>query len=126
MNRNHYQRRNAKIVPSHHPKPANPGVVMLTKAADQKVQKWCSEIAEALANEAIKGNASSTRLLVDLAEGAEWVKDPATVERVLSVVEAWMKEPKCDDAPGEMPAGVIAPEGVIAPTHQAAHAVYVN
>jgi hypothetical protein len=111
---------------THHTRPTNPGVVMLTQAADQKVLKECDKIAEALAVQAIKGNASSARLLVDLAEGAEWVKDPETVERVLSVVERWMKEPKCDEEIGEMPAGVLASEGNFAATGDSASPVYVN
>ena len=97
MNRNSCQKRNARVIErdSHHKRPTNTGVVMLTQAADKKVQEKCTEIALALAEQAIKGNASSARLLVDLAEGAEWVKDIETVEKVLSVVEAWEKEPKC-------------------------------
>lgn len=97
---------------------------MLTKAADQKVQEKCELIATALADQAIKGNASSARLLVDLAEGADWVRDPETVEKVLSVVEMWMKEPKCSDEIGEMPAGVIAPSGEFAPS--SGNSAYVN
>jgi hypothetical protein len=42
------------------------------------------------------------------------------MEKVLSVVEAWTKEPKCSGEPGEMPGGVIAS------TPEAAHSVYVN
>lgn len=99
---------------------------MLTQAADKKVQENCSEIAEALKNEALNGNASSTRLLVDLAEGAEWVKDPEAVEQVLSVVEKWMKEPKCHDEIGEMPAGVLANQGDFTSTHDSACPAYVN
>jgi hypothetical protein len=123
-----YPSRNTRVIANntHHNRPTNPGVVMLTQAADKKVQKECQKITDALAEQAIKGNASSARLLVDLAEGADWVKDPETVERVLSVVEMWKKEPKCDDEIGEMPAGVIAPEGVFAPTHDSACAAYVN
>jgi len=122
-----YSIRNTRVIANntHHERPTNPGVVMLTKAADKKVKEECDQIAKALADQAIKGNASSARLLVDLAEGADWVKDPETVEKVLSVVEKWMKEPKCDDEIGEMPAGVIAPEGVT-PTHDSPRAAYVN
>ena len=124
MNRNDYQKRNAKITGSlsHHRKAANPGVEMLTKEADKQVQAKCSLIAEALAKEAIKGNASSTRLLVDLAEGADWVKNTEAVERVLSIVEAWKKEPKCDDQPGKMPAGVLTGD----PSPEVECAIYVN
>jgi hypothetical protein len=110
----------------HHQRPANPGVVMLTQEADKKVKEKCSEIAEALAKEAIKGNASSTRLLVDLAEGADWVKDPEAVERVLSIVELWKKEPKVNDEIGNMPAGVIAPQDAFSSTGDTACPAYVN
>ncbi len=128
MNRNSCQKRNARVIErdSHHKRPANQGVVMLTQAADHQVQKQCAEIAEALAKEAIKGNASSTRLLVDLAEGAEWVKDIETVEKVLSVVEAWSKEPKCSDEPGVMPGAVVAPEDAFASIHKAGDSAYLN
>jgi len=126
FNMSHKYQRSSRVIANntHHQRPTNPGVVMLTQAADKKVLEQCSEIAKALAEQAIKGNASSTRLLVDLAEGADWVKDPETVERVLSVVEMWRKEPKCDDEIGEMPAGVVAPEGVNA--HDWADTAYVN
>src|ERR1700731_4229429 len=82
---------------SHHKRPTNPGVVMLTQKADKKVLEECVKITDALAEQAIKGNASSARLLVDLAEGAEWVGDPETVEKVLSLVETWAKELKQPD-----------------------------
>src|SRR5258708_3674138 len=111
---------------THHKRPTNPGVVMLTQKADEKVLEKCDKIAEALADQAIKGNASSARLLVDLAEGADWVKDPETVEKVLSLVESWKKEPKCSDEIGEMPAGVIAPSGEFATSSDAACSTYVN
>jgi hypothetical protein len=126
MNRKYQGNKRAIANNTHHTRPTNPGVVMLTQAADQKVLEKCSEIAKALAEQAIKGNASSARLLVDLAEGAEWVKDPETVERVLSVVDRWMKEPKCDEEIGEMPAGVLTSEGNFGATGDSASAVYVN
>ena len=128
MNRNSCQKRNARVIArdSHHKRPTNEGVVMLTKAADLKVQEKCTEIAEALANQAIKGNASSTRLLVDLADGPERVKDVETVEKVLSVVEAWTKELKGSDKPGEMPAALVAPQDAFACIHEAADSAYLN
>src|SRR5258708_22289442 len=121
-----YEKRNTKVIGKndHHAREVNTGVVMLTQAADKKVAQECEMIAKALAEQAIKGNASSARLLVDLAEGAEWVKDPATVEKVLSVVELWSKELKPPDEIGEMPAGVIA--GEFATLSDAACSTFVN
>jgi hypothetical protein len=124
-NRNNYQRRNAKIAASFRTQ-KNPGVDMLTKAADSEVQKKCDKIAQGLVAEAIKGNASATRLLVDLAEGADWLKNEEAVSQVLKLVESWSKEPKIDDQPGEMPAGVIAPQGNIASSHDEARSAFVN
>jgi hypothetical protein len=106
---NHYQKRNAKLAASFRPK-SNPGVDLLSKAADQVVEKKSTKIAEALAKQAVLGNASAARLLVDLAEGADWVKDEKTVLTVLDVVTAWSKEPQFEEKPAEMPAGVIDPQ----------------
>jgi len=126
MNRNNYQRRNAKIAATRFSR-SNLGVELLSQAADKKVQEKCKLIAEALAEAAIKGNASATRLLIDLAEGADWVKNEEAVQRVLEVVEAWSKEAKYDKQPGEMPAGVIAPQGDIGSTHDGSRTgPYVN
>ena len=111
---------------SHHKRPKNPGVVMLTQKADKKVLEECVKITDALAAQAIKGNASSARLLVDLAEGAEWVGDPETVEKVLSLVETWTKELKSPDEIGEMPAGLLAPSGVLTTSSDSACFTYVN
>jgi len=111
---------------THHKRPKNPGVVMLTQKADKKVLETCSEITEALAAQAIKGNASSARLLVDLAEGAEWVGDPEAVEKVLSLVETWNKELKPPEEIGEMPAGVIASSGELATLSNSACSTFIN
>ncbi|KAA6456057.1 hypothetical protein DYQ86_26650 [Acidobacteria bacterium AB60] len=107
MNRNRYQRRNLKTGLSHCGSGA--GVELLSRAADEQVKKECDEIAKALVKEALEGNASATRLLVDLAEGAEWIKNPATIEGVLKVIQKWEKEPRFEEQPGDMPAGVLAP-----------------
>ncbi len=128
MNRK-YEKRSTKVIGrnDHHGRPTNPGVVMLTQAADEKVFQQCEKIAEALAAQAIKGNASSARLLVDLAEGAEWVKDPETVEKVLSLVESWKKELKApEDEIGEMPAGLLAPSGELATLSNSACSILIN
>lgn len=106
---NHYQRRNAKLAASFRSK-ANPGVDLLTRAADHQVELKSAAIAESLAKQAVLGNASAARLLVDLAEGADWVQHEETVVGVLDVVRAWSKEPKHKEQPAEMPAGVIAPQ----------------
>jgi hypothetical protein len=128
MNRK-YETGNTRVIGknTHHKRPKNPGVVMLTQKADKKVLETCSEITEALAAQAIKGNASSARLLVDLAEGAEWVGDPEAVEKVLSLVETWAKELKApEDEVGEMPAGVLAPSGELTTLSNSACSTFVN
>ncbi len=108
-NGNHLQRRNAKLAASFRPK-CNPGVDLLSRAADQVVEKQSDNIADALCAQAVLGNASAARLLVDLAEGADWVRNEATVSQVLEVVRAWSQEPKYEEQPAEMSAGVIAPQ----------------
>ncbi|MFZ0393866.1 MAG: hypothetical protein WBX09_06375 [Terracidiphilus sp.] len=72
----------------------NPGVTKLRKDADDKVLEKSTEIAKALADEAVKGNASSARLLVDLADGANWTEHSDSVAKVISLaVTEWKKEP---------------------------------
>lgn len=105
---NRYQRRNAKLAASFQLR-SNPGVDTLSKAADQQVLDKSTAIAQSLAEQAVLGNASAARLLVDLAEGADWVKNEKTVLGVLDVVTAWSKEQKYEEQPDQMPAGVIAP-----------------
>lgn len=119
-NRNSYQKRNAKIPTS--TRKTNPGVERLTRHADEAVLRHSSDIAKALADAAIAGNASSARLLIDLADGADWMKDEEAVQQFLKIVESWEKEPKVDDAPGEMPAGVLQDS----PTTESARTTYVN
>ena len=127
MNRK-YETGNTRVIGknTHHKRPKNPGVVMLTQKADKKVLEECVNITDALAAQAIKGNASSARLLVDLAEGAEWVGDPEAVEKVLSLVETWSKELKPPEEIGEMPAGVLAPSGELATLSNAACSTFIN
>ena len=65
---------------------------MLSKAADEKVGEKANEIVQSLIDGALEGNASATRLLVQLAEGADWVQDPVAVEKVLDAVSIWSNE----------------------------------
>jgi hypothetical protein len=106
---NNHVRRNAKLAANFRPR-SNPGVDLLSREADKEVEKKSTKIAQALAEQAVLGNASAARLLVDLAEGADWVKDEKTVLGVLDVVTAWSKEPRFEEKPAEMPAGVIVPQ----------------
>ena len=124
-NRNDYQRRNAKSIAARVSR-ANPGVEKLSKAADQKVQEKSEKIATALADQAINGNASAARLLVDLAEGADWVQNHETVQQVLGVVQRLLKEPRLEEAPVEMPAGVLAPEGALVSSGEGNRIIYLN
>jgi hypothetical protein len=71
----------------------NPGVTRLRKDADNKILEKSTEIADSLAKQAIGGNASSARLLVDLADNANWIQQPDSVAQVLSIaVNQWKKE----------------------------------
>ena len=123
---------------------------MLSKAADTEVKLHSTDIAKAIANEAIEGNASAARLLVELAEGAEWVKGPATVERVLDIFEILARdqpapesngeskgnrEPQCEpksestcepDRLEEMAGLEPMPGAVVAPNQVPPYAAYVN
>jgi len=71
----------------------NPGVTKLRKQADKVVGDHSDEIAKALVKGATTGNASSARLLVDLADNANWTQHPDSVAQVLSIaVNQWKKE----------------------------------
>lgn len=71
----------------------NPGVTKLRKDADKVVGSNSEVIANALVKGAKEGNASSARLLVDLADGANWVEHAESVAGVLSLaVTEWKKE----------------------------------
>jgi hypothetical protein len=72
----------------------NPGAMKLRRDADVVVGNNSDKIAKALADEALIGNASSAKLLVDLADGADWVQNPEDVARVLSLASGWKEEPK--------------------------------
>ncbi len=73
---------------------ANPGVTKLRKEADAKVLKNSAQIANALVKGAKKGNASSARLLVDLADSANWVEHPDSVAQVISLARnGWKADP---------------------------------
>jgi hypothetical protein len=72
----------------------NPGVAKLRKDADEKVLANSPEIAQALVDQAKNGNASSARLLVDLADGANWTDHADSVAQVISLaLTEWKKEP---------------------------------
>lgn len=72
---------------------ANPGVSRLRKDADNKILQHSEKIADALVKGAKAGNASSARLLVDLADSANWTQHADSVAQVLSIaVDQWKKE----------------------------------
>lgn len=71
-----------------------PGVTQLRKDADEAVGEHSKDIAKALVQGAKLGNANSARLLVDLADGADWAEHTESVTEVLSLaVKEWKKEP---------------------------------
>ena len=147
MNRTKYQRRNWRAIEAANKNKQRPvGVDMLSKAADQEVKHYSTEIAEAIRKEATEGNASAARLLVELAEDAEWVKDPATVERVLNIFEILARdqpapqldgegerdrERQCEpsyepDRPDELSGLEPMPGAIVAPNPVPPYAAYVN
>ena len=71
---------------------ANPGVAKLRKDADDKILEHSGKIAKALAEGAENGNASSARLLVDLAENANWTEHTDAVSTVISLATDWVKQ----------------------------------
>jgi hypothetical protein len=74
---------------------ANPGVTQLRKDADDKILENSDKIAEALVDGAKGGNASSARLLVDLADGANWTEHSDSVAQVISLAMSdWTKDKK--------------------------------
>lgn len=76
----------------------NPGVTKLRKDADDVVLQNSKPIAEALVKGAKEGNASSARLLVDLADGANWTDHADSVSQVISIaLNEWKKEPTVVD-----------------------------
>ena len=115
MNRNNYQRRNAKIIAARFSR-SNPGVEMLSKAADQQVHDKSTKIAEALTKEALSGNASATRLLVDLAELEADLAEPGGIERTdrMSSLGRWAtgsaaRPPAAAPASGAEPRPALMP-----------------
>ena len=72
----------------------NPGVAKLRKDADDKILQNSTQIASALVKGATEGNASSARLLVDLADGANITEHTESVATVISLaLNEWKKEP---------------------------------
>lgn len=73
----------------------NPGVTQLRKDADTKIKENSQKIAQALVNGATAGNASSARLLVDLADNANWTEHTDAVSTVISLaLSEFKKEPQ--------------------------------
>ena len=72
-----------------------PGTTQLRKDADEVVGENSKEIAKALVEGAKHGNASSARLLVDLADGADWSEHSQSVAEFLTLaVKEWKEEPE--------------------------------
>lgn len=71
----------------------NPGTTQLSKEADEVVGENSKEIAKALVEGAKHGNASSARLLVDLADSADWAEHSESIAEFLSLaVKEWKEE----------------------------------
>ncbi|HKF47947.1 MAG TPA: hypothetical protein VKB38_11370 [Terracidiphilus sp.] len=69
-----------------------PGVQQLGKAADDAVADKGSEIADALAKESLKGNASSAQILFDLALSSQSVEGGEEPGSIMYFVENWRSE----------------------------------
>ncbi len=75
-------------------KPVNPGKAKMNAAADKTLEKNSAKIAKALLNSTISGNASSAKLLFDLADGQIDLEEEGTMERLCSLAEKLASEPQ--------------------------------
>jgi electron transfer flavoprotein alpha subunit len=76
-------------------KRVNPGRARLSKAADENLAVFSEDIAFMLLEKTIKGDVTSAKLLVALAEGQFDCEDEGTVRTLLSLAERLAAEPEC-------------------------------
>lgn len=74
---------------------------MLRKALDRKLGAKCNAIAKSLVDKACKGHETTTKLVVALAEGADWREDPAATKRLVSIAEAFAADQEWQDEADE-------------------------
>jgi hypothetical protein len=75
-------------------KAAGQGASRLSEAAGKTLEENSSEIAQSLLDSTLKGNASSARLLVELAEGPAESKNARTKRRTGSMAKKLAAEPE--------------------------------
>lgn len=87
---------------------ASRGAEKLKAAADKKLEENSEAIAKSLYSRLMKGNITSAKLLIALAEGQIDCEDEATVERLYSLAEELGKEPAWTGDLNEEKAGSCA------------------
>jgi hypothetical protein len=109
---------NRKMVAGRQEKHPGPGGKKLRLEADKQVGEVGEQLVKALAEVACKGNVSSARLLVGLANEAEFVEyaDPLATARVINLPAEWASEPEW---PLELPAETEASFPPVSPMLEA-------
>ena len=69
-------------------KTVNPGKAKLIVQADMKVKEYSADIVNALYKSLIDGNATSAKLLFDLADGLINCEDPVVMSQLCSYAES--------------------------------------
>jgi hypothetical protein len=93
-------------------KTVNPGKAQLIAAADKKVGKNSTRIVNALFNGLVKkGNATSAKLLFDLADGLINCEDPVVMSQLCSYAEKLKSEQQLTDKEADAAAKTEQDEG---------------
>jgi len=74
--------------------PRSPSLVKLQKTAARAVKKQSKELVDVLMKDALKGDVSSTRMLVSLTEGEAMQEKPKRKRRGLSEAQRLAMEPE--------------------------------
>jgi hypothetical protein len=82
-------------------KTVNPGKAKLNAEADNKLRDNKTKIVDALYDSLIKGNASSAKLLFDLADGLINCEDPVVMSQLCSYAEGLKSERQLTADEGE-------------------------
>ena len=91
------------------------GAVIITKLADQKLRQEGRKVLGKLMNNALHGNTSCARLLLDLSEKSRSAKACDRKRSGFSLANSWSAEPEwageSSEAVAEMASGSREPEG---------------
>lgn len=96
MSRNTSKRPSKEVVNK-----TGPGTAKLRKALDRKLGAKCNTIAKSLVDKACKGHETTAKLVVALAEGADWREDSASTKRLASIAEALAADQEWKDEADE-------------------------